>query len=56
MTEREKKEMEFFIDEAGELAYEDKCLDCDADCKQSFRVSVRYCPYYKKFKKEKREK
>lgn len=52
MTEREKKEMEFFIDEDGELAYDDKCRDCDSSCKQSFRVSVRYCPYYKTYKKE----
>ena len=56
MTEKEKKEWEFFLNDEGDMVYDNMCLDCDADCKQSFRVSVRYCPYYKKYKKERKVK
>lgn len=56
MTERERREWEFFIDENDEYGFDSMCLDCDADCKQSFRVKVQYCPYYKRLTKARNKK
>ena len=55
MTEREKIFWAFFLDENGEFSYDKKCEDCDMPCKQSFRVQVYYCPYYKKLLKERKK-
>ena len=52
MTEWQKREWAFFLDDAMELAYCDTCLDCDRECKQSFRITGIYCPYYEMLKKE----
>lgn len=56
MTERERMEWGFFLDEEDEYAFDSMCLDCDADCKQSFRVKVMYCPYYKRLTKDRKKK
>jgi hypothetical protein len=56
LTEREKREWAFFLDENDEYSFADMCLDCDAECKQSFRTKVMYCPYYKKLTKERKKK
>ena len=37
----------FFQKEDGETAYHEQCLNCKKGCKQSFRVTVCYCPKYK---------
>ena len=52
MTEREKQEWAFFLDDDGELSFCETCLDCDKDCKQSFRVIDVHCPYYEMLKKD----
>jgi hypothetical protein len=52
MTEWQKREWAFFLDESMELAYCEICQGCDKECKQSFRVVGIYCPYYETIKKE----
>jgi hypothetical protein len=52
MTEWQEQMWGFFLDDNKEFAYCNTCLDCDRDCKQSFRVIGIYCPYYEALKKE----
>ena len=44
MTECQKREWAYFLDDNEEIAYCSTCLECDRDCKQSFRVVDIYCP------------
>jgi len=37
----------FFKDDKGEVSFASKCRKCTLECKQSFRVTVCYCPKYK---------
>ena len=46
----------FFIDDGKKPSYFRTCLECDRQCKQSFRVIDIYCPYYEMLKKERRKK
>ena len=41
-----KEEWVFFLDEEGNLRYNEKCLGCRRTCKQSFRAIIMYCPIY----------
>ena len=52
MTEWQEKEWAYFLDDSKDLAYCDTCLDCDRECKQSFRVISIYCPYHEMIVKE----
>lgn len=52
MTEWQKREWAYFLDDNEEIAYCSTCLVCDRDCKQSFRVVDIYCPYYEAIRKE----
>lgn len=52
MTEWQKREWAYFLDDNEEFAYCDICRECDRDCKQSFRVIGIYCPYNEMIKKE----
>ena len=54
MTEWQEREWAFFLDDNREFAYCELCLDCDRECKQSFRVIRIYCPYYEMIKKERK--
>ena len=37
---------DFLMNDAHEVQYNDICLDCRKDCKQSFRCSIVQCPYF----------
>lgn len=52
MTEWQKREWAYFLDDNEEITYCSTCLECDRDCKQSFRVVDIYCPYYEAIRKE----
>ncbi len=54
MTDWQEREWAFFLNDNMELAYCDACLDCDRDCKQSFRVINIYCPYYEMIRNERK--
>lgn len=47
MSKRDKEELQFFINDDGRRAYNEKCRKCVHECKQSFRAEVVYCPEYK---------
>lgn len=37
----------FFTNKKGKIQYNNKCLHCRNDCKQSFRATIVCCPKYK---------
>lgn len=46
-------EMSFYKDDAGRVSYNEKCLSCCRDCKQSYRAALIRCPGYECDKKMK---
>jgi hypothetical protein len=42
-----KLEWSFFLDSDGRRKYNDLCRRCTSPCKQSFRVEIVACPFYK---------
>lgn len=34
----------FFKNDVGEIEYNCRCIDCERDCKQSFRADIMVCP------------
>ena len=44
MSKKDKMEWSFFIGESGRKKYNKLCLQCERDCKQSFRVALVQCP------------
>ena len=48
-TKKYKREMEFFIHPKTEyVTYNEKCLSCPGECKQSFRAQIVACPHCEK--------
>lgn len=45
----------FLMNASHEVQYNDVCLECRRDCKQSFRCEIIQCPQYI-FKRGKRKK
>lgn len=43
----------FFRNEEGEIQYNNKCLHCINDCKQSYKATIMQCPKYKDRQKTK---
>ncbi len=43
-------EWEFYEDDAGQTCYNETCLSCRRDCKQSFRAALIRCPCYEREK------
>lgn len=42
-----KNENEFFINsKTHKIQYNNKCLKCACNCKQSFKTCIVVCPYY----------
>lgn len=37
---------DFLMNDAHEVQYNDICMDCRKDCKQSFRCEIIQCPKY----------
>ena len=44
MSKRDKLEWSFFLSDSGRRKYNKLCLDCEKDCKQSFRTTLVQCP------------
>ena len=38
----------FFKNDNGEMEYNSVCIDCDKECKQSFRAEILICPHLEK--------
>lgn len=47
MTDEEKEDWAFFINEKGEIQYNTKCTKCPRKCKQSYRINKLKCPKIK---------
>lgn len=47
MSKKRKQEWSLFIAETGRIRYNDLCLRCKNDCKQSFRATVLECRRYR---------
>ncbi len=46
-SEKFKKENDFFINKkTHKIQYNKKCLTCVCNCKQSFKTTITFCPYY----------
>lgn len=54
MSQKRKMEWDYFLNEQNQITYNELCLRCQNDCKQSFRCLVIYCPKYVK-KEQKHE-
>jgi hypothetical protein len=56
LSKRDKEEWAFFIGSDGRRRYNEKCLACVHDCKQSFRAKVFCKKYQSKRSNERNEK
>ena len=46
-SEKWKRENSFFLNpKTNRVQYNSKCSKCDCNCKQSFKATVCFCPYY----------
>ena len=52
MNNKRKTEGDYFLNEQNQITYNELCLQCQKDCKQSFRCKVIYCPKYVKKKRK----
>ena len=41
----------FYKNKKGEICYNDKCIECSHNCKQSYRATIVSCPLTQKNKK-----
>ena len=46
MSKKRKKELAFFLNDRGRMAYNVLCRKCRNTCKQSFRAVIIDCPRY----------
>ncbi len=46
MSKQRKTEWDFFLNEQNRITYNELCVKCRKDCKQSFRAQVIQCPRY----------
>lgn len=55
MSKKRKKELAFFLNDRGRMAYNELCRKCQHTCKQSFRAAVIDCPRYLSKRAKKKE-
>lgn len=55
MSKKRKKELTFFLNDRGRMAYNGLCRKCQHTCKQSFRAVVVDCPQYLSKRSKKKE-
>lgn len=55
MSKKRKKELAFFLNDRGRMAYNELCRKCQNTCKQSFRAAVIDCPRYLSKRAKKKE-
>lgn len=55
MSKKRKKELAFFLNDRGRMAYNELCRKCQRACKQSFRAAVIDCPRYLSKRAKKKE-
>ena len=55
MSKKRKKELAFFLNDRGRMAYNGFCRKCQHTCKQSFRAVVVDCPQYLSKRSKKKE-
>lgn len=46
MSKKRKQEWSFFLNDRNRITFNELCLKCINDCKQSFRVIVVQCPLF----------
>ena len=46
MSNRDKEELAFFLNDRGRVAYAQLCRKRKRECKQSFRATIIACPAY----------
>lgn len=46
MSKKQKKELDFFLNDRGRRSYNDLCRKCQHECRQSFRAVIIVCPHY----------
>ncbi len=51
MSKKRKEEWAVFLNEQNRITYNKLCLQCQRNCKQSFRVLVVDCPKFKRKEK-----
>lgn len=58
MSKKRKEEWAFFLNARNRITYNDLCIRCEHDCKQSFRAVILQCPRYlsKRRKEESNER
>lgn len=58
MSKKRKEEWAFFLNARNRITYNDLCVRCEHDCKQSFRAVILQCPRYlsKRRKEESNER
>lgn len=55
MSKKRKKELAFFLNDRGRMAYNELCRKCQHICKQSLRAVVVDCPHYLSKRSKKKE-
>nr|DAJ70584.1 MAG TPA: zinc finger protein [Caudoviricetes sp.] len=48
IRDSDKSDLEFWLDEKGNIKYFKKCARCANSCKQSYRCKEVDCPHYKR--------
>ena len=51
MSKKRKEEWALFLNDRNRITYNKLCVQCEHECKQSFRAAVIYCPKYSKKEK-----
>ena len=54
LTKKFCEEMDFFIKSGKRkiVKYNAKCMNCACNCKQSYKATITFCPYYTPRKRE----
>ncbi len=47
MSQKQKEEWSFFLNDRGRMAYNELCRQCSRACKQSHRAAVLQCRKYR---------
>ena len=55
MSKKVREEMAYFINDKGRIQYNEQCVRCTYDCKQSYRAILVCCPRYRSKRSEKND-
>lgn len=55
MSKKVREEMAYFINDKGRIQYNEQCVRCIYDCKQSYRAILVCCPRYRSKRSEKND-